>query len=327
MAVLDLGRLRPWREGARQLKPGKLAPLYAAGLIAGAALGIGVATFAHSGETATTTSDATFNERPQITYPGSPLIQNPSRINPADTSLPGNDTPFGFAWNAPLETPADTSAWAALLEAQLAAPAAPPAAAPAVAAPVEAAPAAPALEAPSQSLPQQPPAAPPAEPAAPPAPAPAPPAPVAEAKPNFYVPAVNGGGMTDLEYRLFEGINAERAAAGQALLAYDAGLSIVARTRSQQMADQGYFGHVDPYGYTMYTELLSHFGYGFSWAGENLAMNNFGDHESPERALITLMNSPTHRSNILEGVFGRVGIGEVTHPDGRKIYTMIFLSW
>lgn len=133
--------------------------------------------------------------------------------------------------------------------------------------------------------------------------------------------------MTNLEQRLFNGINAERQAAGLAPYTYDSGLSIVARTRSQQMVDQGYFGHTDPYGYSMYVELLAYFGYtSYAWAGENLAMNNYSNSESPERALVSLMNSPSHRANILDTKFSRVGIGEVTHPDGRKFYTMIFLG-
>jgi uncharacterized protein YkwD len=77
----------------------------------------------------------------------------------------------------------------------------------------------------------------------------------------------------------------------------------------------------------MYVELLAHFGYtSYAWAGENLALNNFSDSESPERAVALLMTSPTHKANILDTAFTRVGVGEVTHPDGRRIYTMIFLS-
>jgi uncharacterized protein YkwD len=125
---------------------------------------------------------------------------------------------------------------------------------------------------------------------------------------------------------LLDGINAQRAANGLAPYAYDASLTRVARTRSQQMADQGYFGHVDPYGYSMYTELLRRFGIGYAWAGENLALNNYGVGESPERAIISLMKSPTHAANILAGDFYRIGIGEVTTADGRHIYAMIFVG-
>jgi uncharacterized protein YkwD len=175
----------------------------------------------------------------------------------------------------------------------------------------------------------------------PPLPAPAPAAPVtppppavavepaavtSPAKPNFYMPDVRSGPMTDPESRLFRGINAERAAAGLPAFAFDAGLGKVARTRSQQMLDQDYFGHVDPFGYSMYVELLARFGYTYAWAGENLALNNYGLAESPERAVASLMKSPTHRANILAGDFFRVGIGEVTAPDGRHFYAMIFLG-
>ncbi len=93
------------------------------------------------------------------------------------------------------------------------------------------------------------------------------------------------------------------------------------------MTDQGYFSHVDPYGYSMYTALLKYFGYtSYAWAGENLAMNNYGAAEASERSLATLMNSPTHRANILASDFSRVGVGEVTTSDGRHIFTMIFLG-
>ena len=76
----------------------------------------------------------------------------------------------------------------------------------------------------------------------------------------------------------------------------------------------------------MYVELLAKFGYSYAWAGENLAINNFALAESPERAVASLMKSPTHRANILAGDFFRIGIGEVTAPDGRHFYVMIFLG-
>ena len=133
--------------------------------------------------------------------------------------------------------------------------------------------------------------------------------------------------MTNLEQRFFDGVNAERVAAGLAPYALDAGLSKIARTRSQQMVDQEYFGHRDPYGYSMYVELLAHFGYtSYAWAGENLAMNNTPIERSPQRAIEGLMNSATHRANLLADDFFRVGIGEITTSDGLHYYTMIFLG-
>jgi hypothetical protein len=73
-------------------------------------------------------------------------------------------------------------------------------------------------------------------------------------------------------------------------------------------------------------ELLGKFGYRYAWAGENLALNNYSLAESPERAVIALMKSPTHAANILAGDFFRIGIGEVTTADGRHLYAMIFLG-
>ena len=146
------------------------------------------------------------------------------------------------------------------------------------------------------------------------------------AKPNFHLPNVSSGPATDLEQRLLSGINAERATAGLPAYALNAGLTKIARTRSQQLFDQDYFGHVDRFGYSMYVELLAHFGFRYAWAGENLALNNFALSESPERALVTLMKSPTHRANILANDFFKVGIGEVTAPDGRHFYAMIFIG-
>ncbi len=82
-----------------------------------------------------------------------------------------------------------------------------------------------------------------------------------------------------------------------------------------------------PYGYSMYVELLEYFGiHWYAWAGENLAMNNYSAAESPERAMTALMNSATHRRNILATEFNKLGVGLVTLPDGRKFYSMIFLG-
>ncbi|GAB4322963.1 MAG: CAP domain-containing protein [Dehalococcoidia bacterium] len=143
---------------------------------------------------------------------------------------------------------------------------------------------------------------------------------------SIYLPDVPAGPVSPLEQRLFEGINAERAKAGLPPLAYDDGLQHIARIRSQQMSDQGYFGHRDAAGRTMYVELLAHFGYTYAWAGENLAVNNYDASESAERALTSLLASESHRDNLLTTDFTRVGVGVVSLPDGRHIYTMVFLG-
>jgi len=174
----------------------------------------------------------------------------------------------------------------------------------------------------------QPPAAPvvtqraiePAAPAAPAAPAPPP------SQTRLFIPEIPAGPMTAPEQSLLDATNRERQKAGLPALALDAGLSRIARIRSEQMIEQNYFGHVDPTGLSMYTELLAHFGYGYAWAGENLALNNYSVDQAAERAMTALMNSPTHRANILADDYFRIGIGEISTPDGRHFFTMIFLG-
>ena len=109
--------------------------------------------------------------------------------------------------------------------------------------------------------------------------------PAAPSKPDFHVPEPAAGPVTDLEQRLLNGINAERVKAGLAPYALDAGLSRIARIRVQQMIDQNYFGHSDPNGYSMCTQLLARFGFTtYAWAGENLALSH-GAHLRHEPAV------------------------------------------
>ncbi len=301
MATFELGWVRTARAGARQFVISRFAPLYLAGLLAGAGVGIGLATLDAGPDAGTAApvrvpaaAPAAELLLPREVRSAEPVIHDTGPELFVPPGLPPLSAEIARYWEgieAALKEEAARRAEEA--PAPTVAPAAPPQAH---------APAAPSAA--SQPAPEAPPA-----------------------KPNFYVPDVPKGPATDLEWRLFVAANAEREKAGLPPLAYDHGLSIIARTRVQQLVDQGYFAHVDPYGYRMYVELLAHFGYtSYAWAGENLAMNNYSVAESPERAMIALMNSPSHRANILSGDFSRVGIGELTTPDGRHFYAMIFLG-
>lgn len=301
MAGFERTRVYPVGEAVREWRWGRFAPLYIAGIAAGIAAGIGIATWPaetpalreHSVSAAPAPVMATIDTSPAFVLPPAPEFQ-PDLAAAVTTELPFEYYPA--------------------MELVLAAPAAVPEQPTAPAAPqtVDAT-----LPAPAPSVPVQapPPAVEAAVPAAPPA------------KPNFYVPAVSAAPATGLEIQLLDQINAERAKAGLAPYVLESGLTQIARTRSQQMIDQNYFAHRDPYGYSMYVELLAHFGYSsYAWAGENLAMNNWPAETSVAEAMNGLMNSPTHRANILAGDFTRIGIGEITTSDRRHYFTMIFLS-
>ncbi|MEP7216670.1 MAG: CAP domain-containing protein [Anaerolineaceae bacterium] len=311
MAGFEVSRAGSLVGMAREWRFSRYVPLYLAGIAAAAALGVGLTMQLNGGDPAIgrglpAVSDAAPAPAIEVRWADIPPINTHLDAGEIETDLPEAVLLALHGYAAPNVAIVPVApAPAADPAPALIAPAAPPAAAAIVpVAPIAAKPV--------------------AQPESAPAPA-APPAPVE--KSDFYVPAVPGGALSNLEQRLFAGMNNERAAAGLPALSYDAGLTKVARTRAQQMADQGYFSHVDPAGYSMYTALLKHFGYtSYAWAGENLAMNNAAAAEASERSLTSLMNSPTHRANILANDFFRVGVGEVTTADGRHIFAMIFLG-
>ncbi len=107
----------------------------------------------------------------------------------------------------------------------------------------------------------------------------------------------------DLEARMLDLINQERAKAGLRPLAPDPELREVARRHSADMFAQGYFAHDTPEGRDP-IDRIREANVPFVTAGENLAL-------APTLmvAHTGLMNSPGHRRNILDPHFGRVGIG------------------
>jgi len=126
-----------------------------------------------------------------------------------------------------------------------------------------------------------------------------------------------------LEAGIVAGINAQRAAAGLPPLQLDPDLVMVARERSNDMAQRGYFGHVSPTGET-FSSLMQSQGVPCSWCGENIAYNNFGDDQTVAVVLSAWMASPGHRDNILRSSFDRVGVGVALGGSGAKYYTAVF---
>jgi hypothetical protein len=80
-------------------------------------------------------------------------------------------------------------------------------------------------------------------------------------------------------------------------------LQAAAQEKANDMATKGYFAHTSPQGLTPWY-WFQQVGYGFDYAGENLAVN-FSDSEDVTNAW---MNSPEHRANILSVDFTQIGI-------------------
>ena len=102
---------------------------------------------------------------------------------------------------------------------------------------------------------------------------------------------------------LVDETNQSRIANGLPNLQVSPLLQAAAQDKANDMATKGYFAHTSPQGLTPWY-WFQQVGYGFDYAGENLAVN-FSDSQDVTTAW---MNSPEHRANILSGDFTQIGI-------------------
>ena len=123
---------------------------------------------------------------------------------------------------------------------------------------------------------------------------------------------------TPQEQSLYQAINEERLANGLEALPLDETLSALAREKSQNMIDNGYFAHESPT-YGSAADMLDAAEYEYVSVGENLARS-----ASVEKAHAALMSSANHRRNILGSQWTRVGIGVVNDANGYPYVTELF---
>jgi hypothetical protein len=97
--------------------------------------------------------------------------------------------------------------------------------------------------------------------------------------------------------------NTDRGELALASLTTNPRLTEAARLKAEDMAVKGYFAHQSPDGKTPWY-WFNQAGYSFVYAGENLAIN-FDDSSAVNDAW---MNSPGHRSNLLNGHYTEIGI-------------------
>ncbi len=125
-------------------------------------------------------------------------------------------------------------------------------------------------------------------------------------------------GLTAMEQGMVDLVNQEREAAGLLPLKVDMRLVELARKKSQDMIDQGYFSHTSPtYGSPF--DMMRAAGITYITAGENLAgAPTLGS------AHKGLMDSDGHRKNILNSAFDHVGIGVVKGGAYGYMFTQMF---
>lgn len=150
-----------------------------------------------------------------------------------------------------------------------------------------------------------------------------------------YLPGIASDGAVSIEpqrippvgERFLKAMNTVRAGGGLEPYWWNEKAARAAQARVADMVARDYFSHKTPEGTSGYVEELWKQGVtNFTLAGENLAMNNFAFNESVERAMVTLMASPTHRDNIMDTTFESVGVGWAEGPTGVFRYCTIFLS-
>ena len=131
---------------------------------------------------------------------------------------------------------------------------------------------------------------------------------------GFCVPqmlsALNSG---KIEWEIFRIVNQQRIIHGLTPLRLHRKLTKVARMHSGNMVAQGFFSHTDKQGRTPFDRLDQYLPeLGWRAAAENIAFN-YGNtaEEAASNLMVSWMNSPGHRVNILSSNFTDIGIGVV----------------
>ena len=114
-------------------------------------------------------------------------------------------------------------------------------------------------------------------------------------------------------------VNIERQKEGLQPLKENPELSRIAKIKSQEMKDKGYFSHTSPtYGSPF--DMMKSFGITYTAAGENIARGQ----KTPAAVVQGWMNSSGHRRNIMNPNFTEIGIGCVTGGNG-PYWTQMFI--
>lgn len=109
---------------------------------------------------------------------------------------------------------------------------------------------------------------------------------------------------------LLAATNTNRSANGQAALALNSQLNSAAQAKANDMVARDYWSHNTPDGQEPWV-FVDNAGYKYLKAGENLAYG-FSDSDS---TVTGWMNSPSHRSNMLDSAFTEVGFGFANSAD------------
>jgi len=134
-------------------------------------------------------------------------------------------------------------------------------------------------------------------------------------------PSVKPAEHSDPEGRLILLMNQYRIKVGLRPLKPSRILGEVARSHSREMSARNFFSHTNPAGWGP-KERLERAGFAWKAFGENIGCGQ----DSPEKILLTWMNSSDHRDTILDPGYSQVGIGLVRGGECRIYWTALFAS-
>jgi uncharacterized protein YkwD len=140
--------------------------------------------------------------------------------------------------------------------------------------------------------------------------------------------ALSGPTLDSMASQFFSLLNTDRKLNGLPPLALNGQLSSLAQSRAQGLLTSGGpLSHYDSAGHLVLKDIMNDNNIAYATAGENLAENNYDVGQTVTVANTGLMNSPTHRANILNPNYQQVGIG-LAGPNarGQFFFVQLFLQ-
>ncbi len=139
--------------------------------------------------------------------------------------------------------------------------------------------------------------------------------------PGQKIAIPNIDSIKELETEVIRLVNIERSNRGLQTLKQNWELSRIARYKSQDMIDKGYFAHTSPT-YGSFFQMIDSFGVKASGAAENIAQGQ----RTPQHVMSSWMNSPGHKNNILSESFSEIGVGVAKDSKGNLTWTQMFIK-
>lgn len=127
------------------------------------------------------------------------------------------------------------------------------------------------------------------------------------------------GANVSFAKRVVELVNIERAKEGLTPLAIDEKMESAALVRAKEI--QSSFSHTRPNG-SSFSTALKEAGVNYMRSGENIAWGQ----RSPEEVVRGWMNRPSHRANIMNGSFSRIGVGHLQNSAGTSYWVQLFAN-